>query len=59
MRAETDREKIEKFMSALGERVGGPGRIYLTGGGTAVLYGWRETTIDLDLKAESRAAGVF
>jgi hypothetical protein len=25
-------------------------RIYLTGGATAVLFGWRETTIDVDLK---------
>jgi hypothetical protein len=59
MRAETDREKIEKFMTALGERVGGPGRIYLTGGGTAVLYGWRETTIDLDLKADPEPPEFF
>ena len=59
MRAETDREKIEKFMTALGEHVRGPGRIYLTGGGTAVLYGWRETTIDLDLKADPEPPGFF
>ena len=25
-------------------------RVYLTGGATAVLHGWRSTTIDLDLK---------
>ena len=42
MRGETDREKIERFMSALAERVDGLGRIYFTGGGTAVLYGWRK-----------------
>ncbi len=27
-----------------------PIRVYLTGGATAVLYGWRESTIDVDLK---------
>lgn len=27
-----------------------PGRIYLTGGATAVLEGWRHSTIDVDLK---------
>lgn len=59
MRAETDREKIEKFMTALGKRVRGAGRIYLTGGGTAVLHGWRETTIDLDLKADPEPPGFF
>jgi len=59
MRAETDREKIERFMTALGQRVRGSGRIYLTGGGTAVLFGWRETTIDLDLKADPEPAQFF
>ena len=59
MRAETDRAKIERFMEALAQLVGGPGRIYFTGGGTAVLYGWRATTIDLDLKAEPEPPGFF
>ena len=27
-----------------------PGRIYLTGGATAVLRGWRDSTVDIDLK---------
>ena len=59
MRSETDREKIDAFMTALGQRVHGPGRIYFTGGGTAVLFGWRATTIDLDLKAEPEPPGFF
>ena len=29
-----------------------PGRIYLTGGATAVLEGWRTSTIDIDLRFE-------
>ncbi len=52
MRGETDREKIERFMVAFAQRVRGAGRIYFTGGGSAVLYGWRAATIDLDLKAD-------
>ena len=59
MRGVTDRAKIETFMTALAERVRGPGRIYFTGGGTAVLFGWRSTTIDLDLKAEPEPKGFF
>ncbi len=59
MRGETDREKIEAFMSALAQRVHGPGRIYFTGGGTAVLFGWRATTIDLDLKSDPEPPGFF
>ncbi|MDO8545175.1 MAG: hypothetical protein Q7S40_32445 [Opitutaceae bacterium] len=46
-------------MAALGERVRGPARIYVTGGGTAVLEGWREMTIDLDVKAVPEPPGFF
>lgn len=42
MRADADRSKLEKFMDALGGRVRGPGTVYLTGGATALLFGWRE-----------------
>jgi hypothetical protein len=43
----------------LGKKVRGPGRIYLTGGATAVLHGWRPMTIDIDLKPEPEPAGLF
>lgn len=46
-------------MAVLGERVRGAGNIYLTGGSTAVLYGWRATTIDVDLKADPEPPGLF
>lgn len=59
MRANTDRTKLEKFMAALGSRVRGPGRIYLTGGATALLHGWRATTIDIDLKPDPEPPGLF
>ncbi len=59
MRGDADREKLEKFMDALGKRVRGPGTIFLTGGATALLFGWREKTIDLDLKADPEPAGFF
>lgn len=59
MRAETNRAKLEAFMAALGEHARGPGRIYLTGGATAVLHGWREMTIDVDLKPDPEPPGLF
>ncbi|MGH8016858.1 MAG: DUF6036 family nucleotidyltransferase [Opitutaceae bacterium] len=59
MRAEADRARIEQFMRELGMRVRGTGNIYLTGGGTAVLAGWREMTIDVDLKAAPEPPGFF
>jgi hypothetical protein len=59
VRSETNRSKLEAFLAALGERVRGEARVYLTGGATALLEGWRETTIDVDLKAEPEPAGLF
>ena len=38
-------------MQALGSGLTSPTRIYLVGGGTAVLHGWRPSTIDVDLVA--------
>lgn len=37
-------------MTALGRASRSPARVYLTGGATAVLEGWRQTTLDVDLK---------
>jgi hypothetical protein len=59
MRAETDLAKLKSFMLALGEQVRGGGRIYLTGGATAVLHGWRPMTIDIDLKPDPEPLGLF
>ncbi len=42
--------RIRDFMRRLGEAARADARIYLTGGATAVLLGWRETTIDVDIK---------
>lgn len=50
MRALTDAERIRRFMTALARAARAPARVYLTGGATAVLFGWRPTTIDVDLK---------
>lgn len=52
MREVTNREKIEQFMASLGRDVKDEVRVFLVGGATAVLYGWRETTVDVDLRLE-------
>jgi hypothetical protein len=59
VRLVSDKIKIESFMAALGKQVQGKGRIYFTGGATAVLHGWRPTTIDVDIKPEPEPAGLF
>jgi hypothetical protein len=46
-------------MEALGRRVTSQGRIYLTGGATALLHGWRPMTVDVDLKADPEPRGFF
>lgn len=59
MRSRTDATKIRKLMEALGAAATGPGTVYLTGGASAVLEGWRDTTIDVDLKADPEPPGLF
>ncbi|MFM8717504.1 MAG: DUF6036 family nucleotidyltransferase [Spartobacteria bacterium] len=59
MRADADKVKLEAFILALGQKVEGPGTIYLTGGATALLFGWREKTIDVDIKADPEPRGFF
>jgi len=50
MRQPVTLTRLQEFMKALGTRATIPGRVYLVGGATAVLLGWRDSTIDLDLK---------
>jgi hypothetical protein len=52
MRPRADEERILAFVRALGRAASKPGRIYLTGGATAVLEGWRGSTVDVDLRLE-------
>ncbi len=57
MRELADAERIHRFMRALGASADTDGAVYLTGGATAVLLGWRTSTIDVDvmLPADSDA----
>lgn len=50
MREPVDVERIREFTRTVGREAHGDVRIYLTGGATAVLYGWRATTVDIDIK---------
>lgn len=59
MRPPVQLEKLLCLMEALGRRVKSPGRIYLTGGATALLHGWRPMTVDVDLKADPEPGGLF
>jgi hypothetical protein len=50
MRELADSTRIEQLMRELGRAATVESHVYLTGGATAVLHGWRATTIDVDLK---------
>lgn len=50
MREKTSLEKIKEFIELLGENVKSPFKAYFTGGASAVILGFRETTIDVDVK---------
>ncbi len=49
MRELADRARIEAFLSALAREATSDTNVYLVGGTSAVLEGWRNATIDVDL----------
>jgi hypothetical protein len=49
MRQVAEADRIRRLMHALGGAAGEECRIYFTGGASAVLLGWRASTIDVDL----------
>ena len=59
MRSEVTAESIQRFIRLLGQRASGAGRVYLVGGTTAVLHGWRGTTVDIDLELDPEPDGAF
>ena len=52
MRNAADAERIRALARELGRAVAPETRMYLTGGATAVLEGWRSSTVDIDVRFE-------
>ena len=59
MRSNVDSQKIEQLMKALGREARGSGCIYFTGGASALLIGWRSSTVDIDIRLDPEPLGVF
>ena len=59
MRRPVDAERIRRFMRTLGKEADRDVRLYFTGGATAVLHGWRPSTIDVDIKMEPETDRLF
>ncbi len=52
MRPPVDEQRLRELARGLARAATGPVRIYLTGGASAVLEGWRGSTVDIDLRFE-------
>lgn len=49
MREAVTADRLHRFMRELAHRSQASGRVYLTGGATAVLLEWRTSTVDVDI----------
>src|SRR5438876_8703893 len=59
MRRKVTIATLKQFMQELAGAARSPGKVYFTGGATALLLGFRETTIDIDLKLDPEPQGAF
>lgn len=59
MRSTVDSQKIERLMQVLGSEAQGSGCIYFTGGASALLIGWRSSTVDVDIRLDPEPPGIF
>lgn len=59
MRRVADRERLQLFMRRFGAESPIDGRVYLTGGASALLYEWRSSTMDVDLRVEPDAGEIL
>jgi hypothetical protein len=49
MRERVNAERLRRFMREMATLSRGSGRVYLTGGASAVLHEWRDSTLDIDI----------
>lgn len=59
MRDLANKKKIQEFMRSFGRSARSESRVYFTGGVTAVLMGWRDATIDIDLRFDPELDEMF
>ncbi len=52
MRQPVDRARLERFMELLGRAAERETTVYLTGGASALVEGWRDSTLDIDIRIE-------
>jgi hypothetical protein len=59
MRRKVTIQTLQRFMQELAAAARSPGKVYFTGGATALLLRFREQTLDIDLKLDPEPEGAF
>jgi hypothetical protein len=59
MRRPVDSDRIRAFAREVGRHARRETKLYLTGGATAVLHGWRDMTVDIDVRFEPDDDEIF
>ena len=59
MRSAVSTDRLRQLIQQLGRRASSSGNVYFVGGSTALLLGFRQQTIDVDLKIDPEPAGIF
>lgn len=59
MRRAADADSVRRLLAELGRATRVPTTLYLVGGGTAVLEGWRASTIDVDIRLEPESDDIL
>jgi hypothetical protein len=59
LRQVADASRIRRFMRELGREADQDARLYFTGGASAVLLGWRDSTVDVDIKLQPESDRLF
>src|SRR5919109_2868697 len=59
MRRKVTNDTLQEFMKELAGAARSRGKVYFTGGATALLLNFREQTIDIDLKLDPEPQGAF
>lgn len=54
-----DPQLVREVMRGLARHARSAGRVYVTGGVSALLFGWRDSTVDIDIRLDPEPRGVF
>jgi len=59
MRKRADEQDVRRFLEEFARHASASTTCYLSGGATAVLHGWRTSTIDIDIRLEPEDDGLL